>query len=848
MKTLTQLLFAFFITGSTFCYTQAAPSFSPRKIDLNWQFHFGDIENGQAPDLNTKPWRILNLPHDWSIEGEYSLENGTDWQSGFLPAGIGWYRKELMWNPAWKGKRVKIHFEGVYLNSDVWINGYHLGHRPNGYLGFEYDVTDHLKKGSNVLAVRVDHSKPLTGRWYTGSGIYRHVWLKIKNPVHIDNWGVHFSSPVVNAHQSKYKVEVVIANQGNDDKTLKVQLALLDKSGNEVSKIFGELKSRTGKNTNVELNGILEQPVLWSPENPYLYTLKTSIIQEGKLVDEDIQKIGFRKLEFSPDFGFKLNGKITKLKGVCDHHTAGAFGAAVPDDVWLYRLRLLKQMGCNIIRTSHNPFSPAFYNICDSLGLMSMNEFLDGWDQEKAPHDYGLYFEEWWKTDGIDFVKRDRNHPSVIIWSIGNEVKKPTREVQKQLIDLFHQYDPARPVTQGGLDPTRGMTGDELPSLLDIKGFNGDGEEKGVLEDFHAKEPTIPIICTEVPHTYQTRGVYRTTTHWRRRDFPAKWEIEQWDGTMRGLEKRIYSIPDLAEKEAFPEEKCTVYYKNGQLIPIDITRDYQLYLYYQSSYDNASVRSSARMAWQRTRDLDYVMGQFRWGSFDYLGESNDWPSRFAGFGVIDICGFPKDHFYLYQSMWTDKPMVHILPHWTHPGKEGVKIPVVVYTNCDEVELFLNGKSLGTQKYEDEQLVWMVPYVTGTIKATAKKDGKIVAEDEQTTAGVPAKIKLSGDKTKISATRTDVVFIAADITDENGTFCPNADDVIEFNVSGPAKIIGIDNGDPIDLSAYKTNIRRAFRGKVMFWVQSTDESGDIIITAKSGNLFSSEIVIHSFPKN
>ncbi len=816
---------------------------SDQKIDFDWQFQLGDVQNGQDIDLNTSSWRRLDLPHDWSIEGQYSQKYGTEWQSGFLPAGIGWYRKNLDWDPAWKGKQVKILFEGIYLNSDVWINGQHLGHRPNGYIGFEYDLSPYLKKGKNVIAVRVDQSKPLTGRWYTGSGIYRHVWLKIDDPVHIASNGVFFTTPEVEKERATFKASAIVENISDSSEKLTVNLILKNKKGNIVSSEVLPLNISGNENRQIDFSKTVENPHLWSPESPELYTLKVQLLRNGELIDEQIQKVGFRKIEFSSEFGFKINGKITKLKGVCEHHTAGSVGAAVPDDVLLYRLRLLKQMGCNAIRTSHNPFSPAFYTICDSLGLMVMNEFLDGWDVEKADADYGLYFEEWWKTDAEAFVTRDRNHPSVIIWSIGNEVRKPTREVQKQIIDLFHKLDPTRPVTQGGNDPTRGMKGEVQPTQLDIKGFNGDGEEIGVLENFHEKFPDVSVVCTEVPHTYQTRGVYRTQTHWRKRDFPAMWEVKQ-GGKMGDLEKRVFPIPDLAPAEVFPEEGSTQYYQNGKYYPIGNDAPWSKNLYYQSSYDNASVRSSARKAWQRTRDLDFVMGQFRWGSFDYLGESNDWPSRFANFGVIDICGFPKDHFYLYQSMWTDQPMVHILPNWTHPGKEGVKIPVVAYTNCDEVELFLNEKSLGNQKYEDEQLVWMVPYESGTIKAVARKEGKVVAYDSQTTAGKAAKIILTPDKTEISANRSGVVHMAVDITDEQGVFCPYAENVVEFEVSGPAKIIGVDNGDPIDLSDYKTNVRRAFRGKVMLLIQTTDQSGTISVTAKSGDLMAAEIQIQS----
>ncbi len=825
-------LSVFIISG---CVNKPGNAFKTENIDDGWQFHLGDVENGEKPGVNTSSWRDVSLPHDWSIEGEYSQDHGTDWQSGYLPTGIGWYRKVFNWEPGWKGKNIKIHFEGIYLNSDVWINGHHLGHRPNGYIGFEYDLTKYLKDGENILAVRVDHSKPLTGRWYTGSGIYRHVWLKVRSPLHISNWGVCFRSPEVDAQKSTFEVQVSIENQYAGPKTFQVKSRLLDKSGFEVATVYKIMELGKEAEDTIMLKGIVPNPCLWSPDSPNLYTLETSIIHDGELVDQDMQKVGFRKLEFSSEFGFKINGVVTKMKGVCDHHTAGSVGAAVPDDVWVYRLKLLKKMGCNAIRTAHNPFSPSFYDMCDSLGIMVMNEFLDGWDTEKADHDYGLYFEEWWEKDGEDFIKRDRNHPSVVMWSLGNEVKKPTREVQMQLIDLFHKHDPTRPVTQGGHDPTRGMKGNHMPSLLDIKGFNGDGEEKNVLERFHAREPDIPMVCTEVPHTYQTRGVYRTETHWRRRDFPAPWELGKWNGSLRGLEKRLFEIPDLAKPEVFSEETSTTYYKNGEEFLIEFEETYQPYLYYQSSYDNASVRSSARMAWQRTRDLPYVMGQFRWGSFDYLGETNKWPSRFANFGIIDICGFPKDHYYLYQSMWDDKPMVHLLPHWTHPGKEGVKIPVVAYTNCDEVELFLNGKFIGKQKYKDEQLVWMVPYEKGTIKAIAKNGGKIVAQHSHTTSGKPAKARLNPDKVIINANKTDVVHLAVDIVDENGVFCPKANNVVTFEINGPGKIIGIDNGDPLDLSFYKTNTRRAFRGKIMVLVQAGDAKGEINIKAISEGL-------------
>lgn len=844
MKLSQYLLVLIFLFLRSFGYGQNLGFEHPQKINFDWKFHLGDVEKGESVDFNTATWRVLDLPHDWSIEGEY-LESNSDWQGGFLPTGIGWYRKSLEWQEAWRGKRIKIHFEGIYLNSDVWVNGHHLGHRPNGYLGFEYDLTEYLVEGENIVAVRVDHANSATGRWYTGSGIYRHVWLKVQDPLHIPNWGIHFNTEDCSEQHAKFNVGVKVKNEQSKEEQFKVRMELLDKAKHLA--FFSDTTCTVKGEDDLEIKfmGQIKDVDLWSPESPELYQLGVSIYKNNRLVDRRLLNIGFRSLAFSPEFGFKLNGMVTKLKGVCDHHTAGAFGAAVPDDILRYRLNLLKEMGCNAIRTAHNPFSPMFYQLCDELGIMVMNEFLDGWEAEKASDDYGLYFEDWWERDARDFITRDRNHPSVIIWSIGNEVRKPTRETQRKLIDLFHQMDPSRPVTQGGHDPTRGMKGEDLPTLLDLKGFNGNGEEPFVFERHHKKYPQEVLVGTEVPHTYQTRGVYRTQTHWRVRDFPAIWEINAGvAGKFEHLKKRVFPIPDLADEEVFKEELTSKYYKNGKYYPIPNKADWSKKLYYQSSYDNATVRASTRKTWQRVRDLPYVIGQFRWGSFDYLGETNDWPSRMANFGVIDICGFPKDHFYLYKSMWSNTPMVHILPHWTHEGKEGTKIPVVVYTNCTSVELFLNGKSLGEQAYNDEQLVWMVPYEKGRLQAVAKKDGRVVAEAEQQTAGRAKQLLLEPNRNEVVANRERVVPIEVSIVDETGTFCPKSEELIKFSIKGPGRIIGTDNGDPLDLSGYKTHERKTFRGKLMVWVQLTGESGKIQLSAKSKRLDTGSVEINA----
>lgn len=786
-------------------------------FDAGWKFYQGNVgEDVLSPGYNDSGWRQLDLPHDWSIEGTYEqTANGTDWQSGYLPAGTGWYRKTFAYNPDWKDKKVRIQFDGIYLNSEVWINGHSLGKRPNGYVGFEYDLTPFLKEGDNCIAVKVDQSKPLTGRWYTGSGIYRHVRLNISPPVHIAYSGICFRVDTFLPDKALCSVVVSIVNPGKEK--VRVVSCLQDTEG----RIIARTTRSESVSTEEKVAMNVTAPERWSPENPVVYTLVCQLEQGGNVLDEVQQFVGFRSLEFSPEFGFKLNGKVTKLKGVCDHHTAGAVGAAVPEDILHYRLKLLKEMGCNAIRTAHNPFSPEFYTMCDTMGLMVLNEGLDGWNTPKAADDYGHYFEEWWERDMTDFIKRDRNHPSVIMWSIGNEVNKASPEIQRNLVDLFHSLD-SRPVTQGGADPTRGMSVDYKENFgrLDIVGFNGNGEEVGEFEKFRNDFPSVCAVATEVPHTYQTRGVYRTKTQWRRRDFPAPWEQGdpvKWDQ----FEKRVFPIPDLTEEEFFPEEAVNPYY--------------------QSSYDNASVRISIRKAWQRTCSFPWLMGEFRWGSFDYLGEA-EWPQRCGNFGIIDVAAMPKDAYYLYQSLWSDKPMVHLLPHWTHTGKEGQIVPVVVYTNCESVELLLNDVSLGTQSYDGEQLVWKVPYKVGKIEARAKKGDKIVATDVQQTASSPYTVAFSANKLELKATSSDVARLELDVVDRNGVLCPYASDELVFELTGPVRLLGVDNGDPVDMFPYKQPRCHAFRGKCVLQLQATDTRGTAVVTVRSARLKEKKITL------
>lgn len=782
-----------------------------KNIDFDWSFHLGDKEGAEAISFNDESWRRLDLPHDWSVEGEFDLDNPTGWRGGYLPAGIGWYRKHFNWDSQWEGKKVSIRFDGVYMNSEVWINGHYLGKRPYGYITFDYDLTPYLKKGENTLAVRVDNEKVPSGRWYTGSGIYRHVWLTVTEPVHVAKDGTFITTPSVKSSEAKANIEIDIENETDQPIPVTLKADIFGPDQQLVSSVSSSKTLSPGSSIITQKTEI-QSPKLWSTQTPNLYKAVHSIKDEnGQLLDQYSTPFGIRDIEINAEDGFVLNGQKIKLKGVCNHHDAGPVGAAVPEDVLLRRLKLLKKMGCNAVRTAHNPQSPEFYDFCDQLGLLVVDEAFDGWGTKKAKYDYGLYFDKWWKRDLTSFVKRDRNHPSVVIWSIGNEVRGATEEMQKKLVDQVKRFDKTRPVTQG-----RGYWGKHI----DIAGFNGHGEEKGVLERYHSKNPDKPVMGTEITHTLQTRGVYQTKTSYRRRDFPAPWEIgKSWSS----IEDKVFKIPDLTEEEVF---------KN---VPKE----------YQSSYDNAIVRIGVRDQFKRTQQYDWLIGTFRWTGFDYLGEATIRPARTANFGIIDLAGFPKDHYYLYQSLWAQEPMVHLLPHWTHPGKEGIEIPVVAYTNCDTVELFYNGESLGEKPMTNEyQIVWNVAYRPGNLKAIARKDGNSVAEQTVKTAEKPHAVKLYPDKTKVAANRRDVIHLEVQIQDSNGTMVPDAANLVEFDVNGPGEVIGVENGDILDFSSMKAEQRKAFKGKCLVMIQTTDQSGTISIEASSEGLVTDNIKITS----
>ena len=788
-----------------------------RKIKFNdgWKFSLGDFPKASEAEFDDSAWKAVKIPHDWSIEGEIKEDNPSGHQGGFYPGGVGYYRKSFQFNNEWKDKLVLITFDGVMSNSEVWINGQSLGQRPNGYVGLTYDLTSYLKEGNNVLSVRADNSLQPNSRWYTGSGIYRNVWLNVKNKVSVAENGTYVKATNISSDVAELNIETTINNTTDNSESIVVVSEVYSPKGEKVAEQSTEQPLDKSTSAIVNQKVEVQTPSLWSIETPVQYLLVTKLMKGTELIDKYETLFGIRDIRFEVETGFWLNGKNIKVKGVNNHCDGGPVGVAVPDDVLHRRLVILKEMGCNAIRTSHNPFSPEFYAMCDSMGFLVMDEVFDEWiaswpwekyqNQGKVKYGYHLNFEQWAQQDLKDIIIRDRNHPSIFMWSVGNEIPDQCYpegpERLKPLMETVHALDNTRPVTCGCcFIHLANETG--FASMLDVTGYNGGGNSVFYERD-KATYPDRKFIATEVPHSYQTRGVYKTQTFKRA---PAE-----------GID-----IPNLTEEEIFPE----------------------FHEQYCSSYDNSCVRINARDSWQRTDSLTYVAGEFRWTGFDYLGEAiKGWPARFWSHGIIDLCGFPKDHFYFYQSQWSDKPMVHILPHWTWPGKEGKVIPVWTYSNADEVELFFNDQSLGAKSNKGQMnLSWDVPYEPGTLKAIAKTNGEIVAEDIVKTASEPAQIEVIADKTAINSDGESCVHLEVNVLDKDGNFVPNASNLIEFKISGPAQNIGVDNGDPLDLASTKLNQRKAFNGKCLMILQSTGEEGTVSVEVTSQGLPSKSIEI------
>jgi len=755
-----------------------------------WRFALGDALGAEQAIFNDAAWRTLNVPHDWAFEADYAPDAAQTHMGGYKPGGVGWYRKAFAFDPAWENRRVFIEFDAVYMNSEVWINGHLLGKRPYGYISFSYDLTDYLKPGSNVLAVRVDNSREPSARWYHGCGIYAHVKLTVKAPLHIAEDGIFVSTPEVSDLIADVSVETELKNLSDKHPSGMLETILLDPSGQVVARDERSVQLKAGEGKTVHQMLQVKRPLRWSTETPHLYRTVSRVRIGDVVVDEVSTRFGIRTVRWETNTGFWLNGENLKLKGVCDHLEAGPVGAAKPDELIRWQIQLLKDMGCNAIRTAHNPQVPVFYDLCDEMGMLVMDEIFDGW-KKKAPEDYGSQaFDEWWERDLRAFMKRNRNHPSVVIWSVGNETGGP---VAKDLVRVCHEMDPTRFVTSGHSGSRH----------MDVFGVNGHSEK----QHFYDHSPNKPFVATEAPHTWQVRGFYRTQA-WFRDGYPS-------------TRQDPFPCPDLTEKEIFiydwtePENK-----KNRKQV-------------FNSSYDNAMVRITARKQWELARDLPWYAGHFRWTGFDYLGEARlahgGWPFRAFMGGALDLAGFEKDLYYFYQSQWTDAPMAHILPHWTHPKMDaGTKIPVWVYSNCDEVELFLNGKSLGKDRpgkqWDEMQCDWMVPWTPGTLEAVGYRNGKEAARAKQETAGKPAALAVA-----VAGKECPIVTVA--ITDEKGVVNPYGENRIHYHFDGPVRILSLESGNPVNTeNNFGATSRAAFFGLARAFLQVTAGEGAISAVA------------------
>ncbi len=716
-------------------YLQAAAPVAVRvsterriNFDDGWRFLKADAEGAQQPNFDDTAWREVRLPHDWAIEGPFDAKYGSS--TGGLPvSGTGWYRKTFTLPESARARQFTIMFDGAMSNARVWLNGQELGSRPYGYSSFFFDITGKLRFGgeANVLAVRLTPEERAS-RFYPGAGIYRNVWLDVTDPIHVSEWGTFVTTPIAAESLSVVNVAAEVRNDTAQDVRISLRTSVVDSSGKQVAQHSDDMAipSLGARTVSTELT--VERPQLWNVDRPYQYDLVTEVVQGSRTLDRYVTPFGIRSIAFNKDHGFQLNGRQVKLQGVCLHSDLGALGMAVNRRAIERELEILKAAGVNAIRTSHNPPSPELLDTTDRLGFLVIDETFDMWRMPKVVNGYSKYFDEWSERDARDMVRRDRNHPSIILWSIGNEVREQGRpdgwQVAKRLVDFFHQEDPTRPTT-AAFDNWQNAIKNKLAETVDIPGFN---YKPNHYEEILKDHPDWLIYGSETASTVSSRGVYHLP-------------LENYQ---KHPSKQVTSYDVVAPSWAMPPD---------------------VEFYYQDKIPNQ------------------VLGEFVWTGFDYLGEptpysggrggATDWPARSSYFGMVDLAGFPKDRYYFYQSRWTSKPMVHVLPSWNWDA--GQQIPVMAYSNADEVELFLNGKSLGRKKRFEEttqipvgrnvsneltfstkyRFVWQVVYQPGTLRAVAYKDGKQVAVDEMRTASAPARIKVLPDRATIQADGDDL---------------------------------------------------------------------------------------------
>jgi len=783
-----------------------------QNFNQNWKFFLGDDSTAYKPGFNDTQWRNLNLPHDWSIEGAFDEKAISTTNEGALPTGTGWYRKTFTLPATIKDEYVFIDFDGIYKNSQVWINGHFLGKRPNGYISFRYALTPYLNFGTkpNVIAVKVDNSEQPNSRWYSGSGVYRNVWLvtRPKDGLHFGHWGTFITTPKITAKSANVNIKFTI-NGDPDPREYVLTTTIYDENGKQVKKLSTDCRLKQDTTVYINQAITINSPKLWSIDHPHLYKVVTQLHyipfvwgQPNVLVDSYTNTFGIRSFNFDAKKGFSLNGKALKIQGVCQHHDLGALGAAVNKRAIERQLEILKAMGCNAIRTSHNPPAPEFLDLCDKMGFLVMDEAFDMWAKKKNKFDYYRDWKEWHKTDLEDQIKRDRNHPSVFMWSIGNEIREQFDStgitIAKELVGIVKSLDKTRPVTSALSENKPEKNFIYQAHALDVIGLNYHQE---AYADFSKNYPGEKFIATETMSALASRGHYD----------PVSDTTLKWPHSSKGK------------------------FTDGNT---DMT---------VSAYDNVAAYwgSTHEETWKIIKKHPFLSGLFVWTGFDYLGEPTPypWPARSSYFGIIDLAGFPKDVYYMYQSEWTNGPVLHILPHWNwQPGK--IVDVWAYYNNADEVELYLNGKSLGIKRKQGDDLhiLWKVPYQVGTLKAVSRLKGKVVLSTEIKTAGKPVKIELIADRSRIKADGIDLSYITARVLDADGNLVPDADNLLKFSIAGPGAIVGVDNGQQTSLEPFKASQHKAFNGLCLAIVQSKASAGEINITAEGAGLKSTTIKI------
>lgn len=775
-------------------------------FDSSWQFHKGDIAmklvvrvgQGGITDINVPiiqkkdtiidytnfrssssilpaDWKTINLPHDWCIEGTFVHDDDLGSQpggNGYLPVGIGFYRKEFEIPESDKGKKISIEFDGIFRNSTVWVNGHLIGNHLSGYTPSNYDLSDFLRygnEGKNAILIKVDATQP-EGWYYEGCGIYRHVWLIKTDKLHVARFGTFVTTPSVSDAEATVSIKTTLKNEYKTTKNITLISKIVDKKGNVLDTKTTNQSVAAFEQTAFSQMGAIKTPKLWSPETPNLYKVLTEVVENGNIVDTYETSFGVRTVEINKN-GVFLNGKLYPVKGTCNHQDFAGIGVAVPDKINRYKIKVLKETGSNAYRCTHHMPTPEVLDMCDSIGMLVLDE-----NRHLSSSEDGL-------KDLSTMLYRDRNHPSVFMWSMENEEAMQGTvmgaRILETMVETSHRIDPTRKVT-AAMNHARNDGG--YSDVLDVVGYNYGDKQLAYVKD-KENHPDRVMFCTEGTSFVSTRGEYKNS-----------W----WPQT---CSNSIIWQPDWGP---YPGED-----------------------------------------WADIVKYPYLGGTFVWTAFDYRGEPTpfSWPSVASQFGFMDVCGFPKDGYYAYKAAWTDIPTVHIFPHWNWPGKEGDSIKVHCYTNCEEVELFLNGKSVGKQKaIPYSKLIWPLIYKPGKLEARGYKAGKLVTKDIVETTTAPAQVTLNSDVSTLKADGCDVAIIKVAIKDTKGRVVPTADNLVKFSIEGPGKIIGVANGNPSSHEPDKASQRMAFNGYCMVLVQSDRQAGEIKIKALSENLNSTEVII------